>query len=120
MYADVITDSMKNAMDETARRRTIQRAYNQEHGIVPQSIRKAIAGPLVAIADADYLEGSELLPDPDEDWPDAGDIPSTLTRLKKEMKRAATALEFERAAELRDRIHALERHALGLVEGPRA
>ena len=120
MYADRITDSMKNAMDETARRRTIQRAYNEEHGIVPQTIRKAIAGPLVAIADADYLEGSELLPDPDEDWPDAGEIPATLDRLKKEMKRAATALEFERAAELRDRIHALERHALGLKEGSRA
>ncbi|MEO6025277.1 MAG: excinuclease ABC subunit UvrB [Candidatus Binatia bacterium] len=120
MYADTITDSMKNAMDETARRRTIQRAYNEEHGIVPQTIRKAIAGPLVAIADADYLEGSELLPDPDDDWPDAGEIPATLDRLKKEMKRAATALEFERAAELRDRIHALERHALGLNEGSRA
>jgi excinuclease ABC subunit B len=120
MYADTITVSMQTAMDETARRRTIQRSYNEEHGIIPQTIQKAIGGPLVAIADADYLESAAPLPDADEDWPDADEIPATIDRLKKEMRRAATALEFERAAELRDRIHALERHQLGLVEGSRA
>jgi excinuclease ABC subunit B len=120
MYADHVTVSMQYALDETARRRTIQQAYNAEHGIVPQTIRKAISGPLIAIADADYLEGSEPLVEPDEDWPDAEEIPATIDRLKKEMRRAATALEFERAAELRDRIHALERHQLGVPESRHA
>jgi excinuclease ABC subunit B len=116
MYADTVTVSMQNALDETARRRTIQTHYNEEHGIVPTTIRKAISGPLVAIADADYLESAEPLPEPDEDWPEPDEIPATIDRLRKEMRRAATALEFERAAELRDRVHALERHQLGLVE----
>ena len=116
MYADTVTVSMQNALDETARRRTIQRQYNEDHGIVPQTIRKAISGPLVAIADADYLESAEPLPEPDEDWPEPNEIPATIDRLRKEMRRAATALEFEHAAELRDRVHALERHQLGLAE----
>ena len=116
MYADTVTVSMQRALDETARRRTIQREYNEAHGIVPQTIRKAIGGPLVAIADADYLESSELPPEGDEVWPEPEAIPKTLERLRKEMRRAATALEFEQAAELRDRIHALERHQLGLRE----
>ncbi len=116
MYADTVTASMRSALDETARRRRIQEQYNADHGITPQTIRKAISGPLVAIADADYLEGTEPLPDADESWPDADEIPATLDRLRKEMRRAATALEFEQAAELRDRIHALERQHLGLSE----
>jgi len=120
MYADHVTASMQSALDETARRRTIQRRYNEEHGIVPQTIRKAIGGPLVAIADADYLESAEPLPDVDEDWPDPEEIPASLDHLRKEMRRAATALEFERAAELRDRVRALERHQLGLLEPSRA
>ena len=116
MYADTVTVSMQSALDETARRRTIQRAYNAEHGIVPQTIRKAISGPLVAISDADYLEGAEPLVDGDEDWPEIDDIPATIDRLRKEMRRAATALEFERAAELRDRIAALQKHQLAVME----
>jgi excinuclease ABC subunit B len=118
MYADTVTASMQSALDETARRRTIQRRYNEDHGITPQTIRKAIGGPLVAIEDADYLEATEPLLDGEdaEGWPEPDEIPGTVDRLKKEMRRAATALEFERAAELRDRIHALERHRLGLSE----
>ncbi len=72
----------------------------------------------MAIVEADYLEASDLaLESDDEEWPEPEDIPKALDRLRKEMRRAATALEFERAAELRDRIHALERHQLGLREG---
>jgi excinuclease ABC subunit B len=114
MYADTITDSMRSAIDETARRRTVQQQYNQEHGIVPQTIRKAIGDPLVAIAEADYLD---LDPSDDaaaEDWPEPAAIPAAMERLRKEMRQAAAALEFERAAELRDRLQALERHRLGL------
>ena len=119
MYADTVTASMQRALEETARRRTIQQRHNEEHGITPQTIRKAIGGSLVAIAEADYLEGAALLPDADESWPDPDELPATVARLRKEMRRAAAALEFEQAAELRDRVHALERHQLGLVEARR-
>jgi excinuclease ABC subunit B len=115
MYADTVTDSMRQALDETARRRAVQQRFNAEHGITPRTIRKAIGDPLVAIAAADYLEvpldASELA----EDWPDVGEIPALVDRLRKEMKQASAALDFERAAELRDRIAALEQHRLGLL-----
>ena len=114
MYADTVTDSMRTALDETARRRTIQRAYNAEHGITPRTIIKAIGNPLVAIAEADSLEVPLDADDGGEDWPDLADIPGVVDRLRKEMRQASAALEFERAAELRDRIAALERHRLGL------
>jgi excinuclease ABC subunit B len=114
MYADTITDSMRVALDETARRRTIQRAYNEEHGITPQTIKKAIADPLVAIVEADYVE-VPLDDEPGEEWPEAAEIPALVERLRKDMRRASAELEFERAAELRDRIQALERHRLGLA-----
>ena len=84
-----------------------------------QTIVKAIGGPLVAITDADYLESSAPPPDADEDWPEPDEIPALVDRLRKEMRRAATALEFERAAELRDRVHAIERHQLGLLDAGR-
>ena len=115
MYADTITQSMRQALDETARRRTVQRRYNEEHGITPQTIRKAIADPLVAIAEADYLEVPLGAGEGEEEWPALEDIPAAVERLRKEMRQASAALEFERAAELRDRIHALERRRLGLT-----
>jgi excinuclease ABC subunit B len=114
MYADTITDSMRQALDETARRRAVQQRFNAEHDITPTTIRKAISDPLVAIAEADYLEVPLDETEFDEDWPDLAEIPALVDKLKKEMKQASAALEFERAAELRDRISALERHRLGL------
>ncbi len=114
MYADTITDSMRQALDETARRRAVQQRFNAEHDITPTTIRKAISDPLVAIAEADYLEVPLDETELDEDWPDLAEIPALVDKLKKEMKQASAALEFERAAELRDRISALERHRLGL------
>ncbi len=115
MYADTITDSMRQALDETARRRTIQQQYNAEHGITPRTIIKAIGNPLVAIAEADYLEVPLDDDETAEDWPDPADIPHVVDRLRKEMRQASAALDFERAAELRDRVAALERHRLGLT-----
>jgi excinuclease ABC subunit B len=114
MYADTMTDSMRMAIDETGRRRTVQRRYNEEHGITPTTIRKAIGNPLVAIAEADYLE-VPLGDDEREDWPELEEIPAIVERLRKEMRVASAALDFERAAELRDRIQALERHRLGVA-----
>lgn len=100
MYADKITDSMDRAIKETERRRAIQLAFNEEHGITPQTIRKkvhdVIEATKVAEQKADYLTGAE-----------AGkmskkDRQSLIDRLEKEMKEAAKSLQFERAAELRD------------------
>ena len=115
MYADTITESMRRALDETARRRTVQQRYNEEHGITPRTIRKAIADPLVAIAEADYVEVPLGEGEGEEEWPAPEEIPAVVERLRKEMRQASAALEFERAAELRDRIHALERRRLGLA-----
>jgi len=120
MYADTVTDSMQYALDETARRRRIQQAHNEAHGIVPRTIQKAVGNRLVAIAEADYLEPLEQPEDDAESWPDADEIPGLIDKLRKEMRRAAAALEFEEAAGLRDRMHALERHLLGLAEARHA
>jgi excinuclease ABC subunit B len=114
MYGDRITDSMRTAIDETDRRREIQERYNVEHDITPETIRKAIGDPLVAIVEADYGEIPLVTDGADDDMPPPAEIPRVLERLRKDMRKASNALEFERAAELRDRIHALERHQLGL------
>jgi excinuclease ABC subunit B len=115
MYADTLTASMKKAIDETNRRRGVQEGYNTEHGITPQTIQKAIGQPLAAIFEADYV----TVPSAPEASDDAALPPAELgrriERLKKEMREAAKQLEFERAAEIRDRIRALEVRQLGVA-----
>jgi len=116
MYADDITDSMRAAIDETNRRREIQLAYNQEHGITPETIRKEIGELLVAetVADEDavYVVGT--------DYPEA-ELPHIIADLEAEMSKAAEELRFEEAAQIRDRIEALQGHHIGAVAdiGPR-
>jgi excinuclease ABC subunit B len=117
MYADVVTDSMRRAIDETNRRRAVQEEYNQKHGIVPQTIQKAIGESLQAVCEADYLTVPLARESADEPVLDAADLAERVTELRKEMREAARQLEFERAAELRDRIRALETRALGLEPG---
>lgn len=98
LFADKMTDSMKRAIGETDRRRTIQEEYNEEHGITPQTIRKEVRGVIRATVDAeeDVLESlSSMKPDERE---------AAITKLEEEMKQAARDLQFERAAELRDLI----------------
>src|SRR5947199_6707729 len=115
MYADAVTDSMRNALDETARRRTIPRAYNAKHDNTPQTIQKAIAEPLAAVCEADYL----TVPAAEEEDELAALAPAELAKrvaaLRQEMREAAKQLEFERAAEIRDRIKTLEARALGVA-----
>jgi len=106
LYADRITDSLKFAIDETNRRRAVQQQYNEEHGIEPASIIKAVDSDLVKMANLDYFEipGSPLRK---LDMVADEDIDKTISRLTKEMKDAAKNLDFEKAAEIRDRIREL-------------
>jgi len=104
-YGDVVTDSMRKAISETARRRKVQAAYNEEHGIVPESIVKALDSPLVRMSDLDYAEPASLSRRRTmvAERPLAEEIAS----LEKEMRAAAKDLEFEVAAKLRDQLKEL-------------
>ncbi|HEY7321173.1 MAG TPA: excinuclease ABC subunit UvrB [Candidatus Binatia bacterium] len=112
LYADSITASMKLAIDETNRRRTLQAAFNKTHGITPQTVIKSLGSPLVKIYEADYID-VPLAAEKGTDYK-ANELPKAIQRLKKEMKKAAGNLEFEKAAELRDRIRAMEEREIGL------
>jgi excinuclease ABC subunit B len=107
LYAEQTTDSMKKAMDETERRRKIQQAYNRKHKITPETVQKAIPDILESIYEADYVS-VPLVAEPPEDYVSVFEIPKLVSRLKKEMREAASKLLFEKAAELRDRIKSLE------------
>jgi len=113
MYADRMTESMQRAVDETNRRRGVQAAYNREHGITPQTIQKAIAGSWAEVAEADYVDLSRVAEEAEE-YVALADIPKRIAALQKEMRAAAAQLEFERAAELRDRIQHLQAQELAL------
>src|SRR6202165_855858 len=112
MYADVTTDSMRRAIDETERRRTIQTRYNEEHGISPATIIKAVYNlerqQSKAIEDTIATLASGLPPD---------EIERLIKDLERQMKKAARDLQFERAAELRDRLVALRRDAMEYRDG---
>ena len=107
LYADTRTDSMKKAIAETNRRRKIQDAYNRKHGITPETVRKAIPDILESIYEADYVT-VPMAAEKGEEYVSLLEIPKLISRLKKEMRAAASKLDFEKAAEIRDRIKALE------------
>jgi excinuclease ABC subunit B len=108
LYADKITDSLRFAIDETTRRRAVQQKYNEEHGIEPATIIKSIDSDLVKMANLDYLDVP--LPGQKSRLDIAGDedIDKAISRLTKEMKDAAKNLDFERAAEIRDKVRELK------------
>jgi excinuclease ABC subunit B len=106
LYGDVVTDSMRKTLDETGRRRTIQLAFNAEHGITPETIKKRIHDLEYQLAEADYVDVS-LAAEAVEAYGAEGDLEQKIAALEKDMKTAAKALEFERAAQLRDTIRAL-------------
>jgi excinuclease ABC subunit B len=112
LYAESVTDSMRKAIEETSRRREIQARYNAAHGITPQSVKRNISDLHMAVVEADYLtvplaaeEGAEYKPE---------QIPEIVAALEADMREAAKALDFEKAAQLRDRILALKDVQLGL------
>ncbi len=111
LYADKLTDSMKKAIGETNRRRAIQRQYNEENHIVPQSIVKPIDMSLLAVAEGDYVTVSAEADEPAEDLsPEARE--KALAELETNMRDAARRFEFEKAAQLRDRIKAMKARIL--------
>jgi excinuclease ABC subunit B len=114
MYADVMTGSLQRAIDETNRRRELQKGYNDEHGITPTSIVKDISDALAAIYDADYVTVPIAAEAPVAYGVEDDDIPRLIKKLRKDMKAAAERYDFERAAELRDRIFALQERELEL------
>ena len=106
LYADVMTDSMRRALDETDRRRAVQVAYNEEHGLTPQAINRPLEMGLAGILKADYADLTE----------DTGDMPDFSTqaeldvyigKLESDMREAAKKFEFEKAARLRDTVKEL-------------
>ena len=99
MYADVITDSMRRAIDETERRRKIQQAYNEEHGITPTTIKKAVRD-LIAISKAAERDSEDS--GKDIESMDAGELNKLMKEVQKKMHKAAAELNFEEAAVLRD------------------
>ncbi len=117
LYADKETGSIKKAVSETLRRRKIQERYNQEHGITPVSIKKNISDALHSIYEKDYftvpleIEAEKKKIRPEE-------LPAMIENLKNQMKKAATKMEFEKAAELRDEIKKLREMeiAVGVVD----
>jgi len=106
LYADTVTDSMHQAIDETERRRAIQRAYNEEHGITPESIVRPLDMSLVAVADADYVD---LTKDADgiPEFRSQAELDTYIVKLESEMREAAKRFEFEQAAKLRDQVKEL-------------
>ena len=107
MYADVITDSMRGAMEETMRRRKLQQAYNEEHGITPQTIKKAVRD-LISISKAVAKEEKELEKDPES--MNREELEKLIGEVQKQMKKAAAELNFEAAATLRDRMISLKKY----------
>ena len=111
MYADSITDSMRAAIDETNRRREIQQRYNEEHGITPQTIKKAVRD-LIAISRAASAGEEEFRKDPES--MDARELEKLAKELTKKMRQAAAELNFEEAAKLRDRMKEVKQMLLEL------
>jgi excinuclease ABC subunit B len=120
LYADRMTDSMTRAIGETNRRRATQVQYNEANNITPQSILKPIDPGLVAIAEADYVT-IPLEPEPDAGSLSAEDLDRFISELEEKMREAARKFEFEKAAQLRDRIKALKTQEIaGTMQSPGA
>ena len=105
MYADKITDSMRNAIDETARRRKVQQAYNEEHGITPKTIQKSVR-ELIAISKKVAAEEMNFKEDPES--MSKKELEKLIAEIQKKMQKAATELNFEAAAEYRDKMITLK------------
>ncbi len=113
LYAEVMTDSMQRAIAETNRRRDVQEEYNRKHGITPQSIKKNIQAALRTVYEADYFT-VPIAAEEQEEYISTIDIPALVSRLERDMRQAAKELDFERAAELRDKIKSLRQKEMAV------
>ncbi|NLM12380.1 MAG: excinuclease ABC subunit UvrB [Epulopiscium sp.] len=113
MYADTITDSMRKAISETNRRRQIQDAYNKAHGIVPKTIEKKVRDLIRATKTAEEEEKYTVEKDPES--MDRKELEERIAKVTKEMKQAASDLQFERAAQLRDELIELKKYLQELL-----
>ncbi|MDZ4861518.1 MAG: excinuclease ABC subunit UvrB [Candidatus Hydrogenedentes bacterium] len=111
MYADSVTGSMRRALDEMARRREKQLEYNAQHGITPRTVQKSLASIMSSIHERDYITVAKAAEDEDLYLP-SHNLKRTIQDLKRKMKDAAGKMEFEKAAEYRDRVLALERRQI--------
>jgi excinuclease ABC subunit B len=107
LYADRMTDSMKRAIDETDRRRAIQVAYNQEHGITPESISRPLMMSLAGIAETDYVDVTQAV-DGLPDFKSQEELDAYIAGMERDMREAAKRFEFEKAAKLRDMVRDLK------------
>jgi excinuclease ABC subunit B len=106
LYADTLTDSIRQALAETNRRRAKQQRFNEENGITPESIVKPVDMVLASIVEADYVTVPAEIADEELASPDQ--LEQLIASLEKQMREAAKQFEFEKAAQLRDRIKALK------------
>ena len=106
MYADVMTDSMRKAIEETSRRRALQEAYNQEHGITPTTIKKAVRD-LIAVSKKVAETEVKLSKDPES--MNKKELTRLIAQVEKQMRAAAADLNFEQAAKLRDKMIELKK-----------
>ena len=113
MYADTMTASMKAAIAETSRRRALQGAYNEEHGITPESVVRSIDEVLSSVYERDYM--TPATKDARDQFRTQAELDAEIARLEREMKAAAANLDFEKAATVRDTLKALRTHGLGLA-----
>jgi len=114
LYADTVTDSMRQAISETERRRSLQSAYNREHGITPASIIKNIDDVLSSVYERDYVTVARQ-PDERDQFRTRAELEAFMAGLEREMREAAANLEFERAAGIRDRLRRLRNPELTVV-----
>jgi excinuclease ABC subunit B len=117
-YADEMTSSMARAIQETNRRRNLQKSFNELHGITPESIKKDISDILGSVYEADYVDVSTVS-EAEEEYLSPDLMLKELKSLRKQMDRAAKKLDFEEAARIRDRIFLLERKELDYKDSPR-
>ncbi|HUL79236.1 MAG TPA: UvrB/UvrC motif-containing protein, partial [Vicinamibacteria bacterium] len=114
LYADQETDSMKAAISETNRRRARLADHSRENSITPESIKKTIGELLSSVYEHDYVAVPDVAEEPEGRYRSLDDIEAEVKGLEKQMREAAKALEFERAAEIRDRLKRVRAREFGL------